>query len=658
VEMVHLRLASGAIALGLITTGAPALAEVSPDTENSQSAEMTEVAEVSPPYLATDVEEIAQLRVPSMQLEAEVMQEALPPDQAPEEAAIAPQEEPLRVAQSAPLPPPDAPSNEALSQLTSVSQLSDVQPTDWAFQALQSLVERYGVIAGYPDGTFRGNRALTRYEFAAGLNAALDRVNELIAAGLAETVSQEDLATLERLQQEFAVELANLRGRVDNLEARSAELEANQFSTTTRLTGEAIFALNGGTQSEVIDPNVVFFSRVRLNLETSFTGEDRLLTQLQAGSSGENSDAANFLLREQGQFRTDLIEVGEGITSNVLEGLGADLDDFPQLQLGGLETIEQIRDALAANLSALAIVGGSSPEEAADLLNEVAEAVETAQGINGFLQTNSALDYSGSDTDFFLNRLSYTFAASEDLNLSFFAQGFASDYVDFNRYANNSARDFSTYGLINNQLLLANDAPGAGAAFSWNPGAGALTLRGVYKADQAAIATASSIFGGDDDLGGLFNDPNLGVVELAIAPSQDFTVSLQYSTGTQGGNDYDAIGANLELALGRRLGLFGRFGYAFNFPGGIEPASWSAGIAFPDLFIPGALAGIGVGQPLIFQEDVVGLFNGTQTNYEAFYNLPLSDNVAITPVIQVITDPGNRDRDTILTGTLRTVFSF
>lgn len=61
----------------------------------------------------------------------------------------------------------------AMAQVTSVSQLSDVQPTDWAFQALQSLVERYGVIAGYPDSTFRGNRALTRYEFAAGLNAPL-----------------------------------------------------------------------------------------------------------------------------------------------------------------------------------------------------------------------------------------------------------------------------------------------------------------------------------------------------------------------------------------------------------------------------------------------------------------------------------------------------
>lgn len=104
-------------------------------------------------------------------------------------------------------------SNEnSISQVTSVSQLSDVQPTDWAFQALQSLVERYGCIAGYPDGTYHGNRALTRYEFAAGLNACLDRVNELVALGTANLATKEDLATLQRLQEEFATELTTLRG--------------------------------------------------------------------------------------------------------------------------------------------------------------------------------------------------------------------------------------------------------------------------------------------------------------------------------------------------------------------------------------------------------------------------------------------------------------
>jgi S-layer homology domain len=98
----------------------------------------------------------------------------------------------------------------SISQVTSVSQLSDVQPTDWAFQALQSLVERYRCISGYPNSTFKGNRALTRYEFAAGLNACLNRVNELIATGTADLVKKEDLV--------------ELQGRIDPLEAQTAVL--------------------------------------------------------------------------------------------------------------------------------------------------------------------------------------------------------------------------------------------------------------------------------------------------------------------------------------------------------------------------------------------------------------------------------------------------
>lgn len=83
--------------------------------------------------------------------------------------------------------------SETADQVTSVSQLTDVKPTDWASQALQSLVERYGCIVGYPDKTFRGNRVLTRYEFAAGLNACMDRINELIGASTADLIKKEDL---------------------------------------------------------------------------------------------------------------------------------------------------------------------------------------------------------------------------------------------------------------------------------------------------------------------------------------------------------------------------------------------------------------------------------------------------------------------------------
>ena len=179
-------------------------------------------------------------------------------------------------------------ASNLMRQVTSVSQLSDVQPTDWAFQALQSLVERYGCIAGYPDGTFRGNRALTRYEFAAGLNACLDQVRSQIGAKTVDYITKEDLDILQRLQEEFAAELAALRGRVDLLEARTAELEANRFTdSTTIFGGEAIFALSqgwGGGPPGAGKSNFVFTNSVRLQTVTTFTGKDRLRIELQSGN--------------------------------------------------------------------------------------------------------------------------------------------------------------------------------------------------------------------------------------------------------------------------------------------------------------------------------------------------------------------------------------
>jgi len=190
-------------------------------------------------------------------------------------------------------------NSNALSQVTSVSQLSDVQPTDWAFQALQSLVERYGCIAGYPDGTYRGNRALTRYEFAAGLNACLDRVNELIATATANQVTREDLATLQRLQEEFAAEVATLRGRTDALEATVAELEANQFSTTTQLTGEVVVGAAGiisgqDADGNDLDESVILGQRTRLEFNTSFTGSDQLYTLISTGNFPGFSDVTGI----------------------------------------------------------------------------------------------------------------------------------------------------------------------------------------------------------------------------------------------------------------------------------------------------------------------------------------------------------------------------
>ncbi|NJN08306.1 MAG: iron uptake porin [Richelia sp. RM1_1_1] len=187
-------------------------------------------------------------------------------------------------------------SVDELAQVTSVSQLSDVQPSDWAFQSVQSLVERYGCIAGYPDGTFKGNRALTRYEFAAGLNACLERITQLIAAGT--TVPEADTEAIDRLSEEFNDELIGIVDRINGLDARAAKIEANQFSTTAKLKGEALFAVSdsfGGQDGK--DTNTVFTNRVRLGISSSFNGKDNLSLRLQARNTPSIKDGDTNMTR-------------------------------------------------------------------------------------------------------------------------------------------------------------------------------------------------------------------------------------------------------------------------------------------------------------------------------------------------------------------------
>jgi hypothetical protein len=172
-------------------------------------------------------------------------------------------------------------------QVTSITQFSDVRPTDWAYQALSNLVERYGCVAGYPNGTFVGGQAMTRFEAAALLNACLDRVTE--------TTDE-----LQRLLNEFGNELAVLKGRVDGLEGRVGNLEATQFSTTTKLKGEVNFVLGGvpGLETNSGDTvgNTAFNYDVRLNFDTSFTGRDLLRTRLRSSNFSTDPFASSSSL--------------------------------------------------------------------------------------------------------------------------------------------------------------------------------------------------------------------------------------------------------------------------------------------------------------------------------------------------------------------------
>ncbi len=103
----------------------------------------------------------------------------------------------------------------SMAQVTSVKQLSDVQPTQWSYQAITNLVERYGCVAGFPDGTFRPGEPATRAQLAALTNACLDRISEF------QTAADAQLAAA--LRAEFAKEIGATNARVSALEVAAAQ---------------------------------------------------------------------------------------------------------------------------------------------------------------------------------------------------------------------------------------------------------------------------------------------------------------------------------------------------------------------------------------------------------------------------------------------------
>ena len=123
-----------------------------------------------------------------------------------------------------------APVNSSFDRVPTVADLTDVKPTDWAYQAVQSIVERYGFMRG-EKGLFRGNAPLTRYEFAAAIAEVMQSI--------APIASEDDLKTLRQLQGVYGEALGKVRSRLTELEIRETTLSGSQFSTTTKFSGRS-----------------------------------------------------------------------------------------------------------------------------------------------------------------------------------------------------------------------------------------------------------------------------------------------------------------------------------------------------------------------------------------------------------------------------------
>ncbi|TVQ56018.1 MAG: porin [Spirulina sp. DLM2.Bin59] len=518
-------------------------------------------------------------------------------------------------------------NNSPMGQVNNVFELRDISPTDWAYAALRDLVNRYGCIKGYPDGTFRGNRALSRYEFAAALNACMQVIEQSLAQIGDRFATQQDLEALGRLVQEFEAELANLTTQVDDIEERVQTLEDNQFSTTTKLFGQVTMGVQGrtrggfsiaGSRFDDTENEINVIHSTNLSLFTQFSPRSLLLTTFNAGVG-----------RTTNRF-TDTL-------ANYI-GLAYEGGDNNRLQLSDLN----YRHLFGTNFAVMVGPQGISPVNVFRGTNRIES--QGSGPLSRFAQRNPIMSIGG-------GRAGVGIDWQINPDMSFQAV-----------YASQLPADPRNGGLFGGE----NNSTTLGAQVVVSPSRN-IDLSLQYINAYTPFGRLLTGVGDDQLILG-----NTSTVFNLRAPMQT-----------------NALGFGAEFRPSERITLGGWAGYTFSnyivADGGVETFNWMTFLNFPDLGGDGNLLGLYFGQPpritrstmpdaatgdqarnlasFLGRGDILNADPGGQQgatyHVEAFYRWQLSQNISITPGLVWVISPFHiGSNDNILIGALRTTFSF
>jgi hypothetical protein len=457
---------------------------------------------------------------------------------------------------------------------------------------------------GYPDRTYRGDRALTRWEFAAGLNACINTVERLLQENVA--VLKADLDKLKRLAEEFRAELNALGVRINNLESRVSYLEEHSFSTTTKLYGETqvVFsglggneAANGAPGTPISNGQIAVNYQTRLNFDTSFSGTDRLRVRLRS---------ANFQFARAG---TNLTDYNFSANTN-----GA-------VQLQKVQYRFPVGDKLTLWVAPVRITLDDVSDPLAPYTNSLTD------GAISFFGAIAPMYLIGDDEGHGLAGL-YQF--TDNLNLGVLYS------------ATNGADPTAGKGFFNGTYQIATQLTYTPAA---NVGIG-LAYSHVYLAngfvdDNSSLLGFEGVSNTDAPFGNLATEAdNFAVI---------WTWQLLDWLSIEGWGMY----TNASGKSGDRQGDTA------------DIWNWKFSLAFPNLFQDSNVGVITVGQPPYASNisnnngvvDALPATIDTPWLIELFYLYTVSNNISITPGVTYIINPEN-GRDPIWVGTIRTSYKF
>ena len=189
---------------------------------------------------------------------------------------------------------------------------SDVSPDDWAYQAVSDLSDQ-GVVEGYPDGTFKGERNMTRYELAQVIARLMAREDQLNA---------EQKATLDKLAGEYADELANLGVRVSNLEKKVGNIS---WSGDARMRWkENGYNTNGSKTADGWDGRMRINAKAQVNDSTYVRGRFNSSMKFKNNAEANTSMDVLFVHHQFG----DKVGMNLGRNFLTLGQTGMYYDDF------------------------------------------------------------------------------------------------------------------------------------------------------------------------------------------------------------------------------------------------------------------------------------------------------------------------------------------
>ncbi|GDX75842.1 porin [Cyanobium sp.] len=533
---------------------------------------------------------------------------------------------------------------QGADQITTLGQLSDLRPDNWAYQALANLVSRYGCVAGYPNGTFQGQRPISRYEAASLLNSCLERIGEMTDE-------------LKRLMKELQPEMAQLKGRTEGLEARVETLKAQSFSTTTKLMGVTALYLNtasGGRKAassaqQLIAPGVVgaapgpgepldaaltFQYSTILGLSTSFTGTDQL--------------SVDFYTSNFQPYSSSILGFTPNVTGTYSTRLSFDAPPYNNtLSLADLF----YRFKIGSSITVKATAAGS------EVSNELLGSSLPFPAAYPYVQSISR--FGRFDPIYYQTLGRPGFSADWQIGKGFNLGG--GYFGDFNGIIGGG-----TYGLPTGGASPSSQA--AIAQLSWFPTPKTFSF-GTALTYVKSSAPQNSFYGLSGYTGSQYSDqpfgtfyPNKPDGTKSASPLTSVGINGDHLSWGFGWNPFGNLYVTGDVGYARATAISSNSSYGIQSGETASIFEWNLGLAWNNLFGAGNVLTFVVGNPyrvVSHSNSDYPIENTPAWHLEMSYTYRISDHLSLVPgVIYVLRPENNVNNDPIGIWSLKTVFFF